>query len=254
MCPGALCLEGPSFHLPGFPHHFSRLPGPVVQQDVCARVRGNTRVHAFLGKCLRLSPCPFSPPFPNPTEHTSTQPFHTHLLSFTHSQTHKYIRILSYALILICVATTTTSHFHAVHSHPQTQNTHTHKHLYTHARSYIHHALNNTHVLTFLSIAYKHKHYHRHFPPHLSLSLSQLLPPPHTHTPFHKHTCSADSPASGLSPASVGLTLSDVVGHGKRLRPPSLPHAYGPCMPPPLVQEQQGLQTTYPLCTAAYQS
>lgn len=189
MCPGALCLEGPSFHLPGFPHHFSRLPGPVVQQDVCARVWGNTTVRAFLGKCLRLSPCPFSPHFPNPTEHTSTQPFHTHLLSFTHSQTHKYIRMLSYALILICVATTTTSHFHTVHSHPQTQNTHTHKHLYTHAHSYIHHALNNTHVLTitFLSIEYKHKYYHRHFPPHLSLFLSHSYSPP-PDTPHSTHT------------------------------------------------------------------
>ena len=56
--------------------------------------------------------------------------------------------------------------------------------------SYVHHALNNTHVLTitFLSIEYKHTYYHRHFPPHLSLSHTcpHAQPPWHTHT--HTHT------------------------------------------------------------------
>ena len=98
------------------------------------------------------------------------------------------------------------------HPHSQTP-------LHSCTLSYVHHALNNTHVLTitFLRIEYKHTYYHRHFPPHLSLSHTRMHTPQSTHT--HTHTLSADSPALGLSPAGMGPTLSDVVGRGWRLRP-----------------------------------
>ena len=71
------------------------------------------------------------------------------------------------------------------HPHSQTP-------LHSCTLSYVHHALNNTHVLTitFLSIEYKHTYYHRHFPPHLSLSHTcpHAQPPLHTHTHTHTHT------------------------------------------------------------------
>ena len=165
----------------------------MVQQDVCARIRGNARVHVFPGKCLRLSPCPFSPHFPNPTEHTSTQPFHTHLLSFTDSQTHKYIRILSYTLILINVLTTTTS----VHS----QFTHIHKHKTpTLTNSFtLMHALLRSSCTQQYPCAHNHIFKHRVQTHILSqafstppLSLSHLpprtAPITHTHTHTHTHT------------------------------------------------------------------
>ena len=53
---------------------------------MCARVWGNARVRVFLGKCLRRSPCPFSPRFPNPTEHANTHPLHIHPVSYPYTQ------------------------------------------------------------------------------------------------------------------------------------------------------------------------
>ena len=53
---------------------------------MCARVWGNARVPVFLGKCLRCSPCPFSPRFPNSAEHANTHPFHTRPLSHPYTQ------------------------------------------------------------------------------------------------------------------------------------------------------------------------
>ena len=67
----------------------------------CAWVWGNARVHVFLGKCLRRSPCPFLPRFPNSAEHANTHPFHTRPLSHPYTQ-FSSVQIQSLSCVRLC--------------------------------------------------------------------------------------------------------------------------------------------------------